>query len=180
MEIQKGRLIAMLKHSISVLIIAGILSSSLGCMSGPSQADMNKAIVMQAVDALNKHDYEAVRKFIAEDYVRHCQATPEVTVNSVDELIAFIKQWEDAVPNGVQGVDMLVAEGDLVAFWGTFEGVQEGDLPGIPATGKTISSETAAIHRLKQGKIVETWVTWDNVAILTQLGAFPAPPSEEP
>jgi steroid delta-isomerase-like uncharacterized protein len=170
----------MQRRLISIIVIASLMTASLGCMSGPSQSEMNKAIVVQAVDALNKHDYEAVRKFIAEDYVRHCQATPEVTVNSLDEFIAFIKQWEDAVPNGVQGLDMMVAEGDLVAMWGAFEGVHEGALPGIPATGNTISSVTAAIHRLKHGKIVESWVTWDNVAILTQLGVWPAKVEKAP
>jgi hypothetical protein len=29
--------------------------------------------------------------------------------------------------------------------------------------------------RLQDGKIAEMWVTWDNVAILKQLGLFPSP-----
>ena len=170
----------MQRTSILFATIVSLVASPLGCTSGPSTTDMNKAVVQQAVEALNKHDYEGVREFIADDYVRHCQATPEVSVNSLDEFIAFIRQWEGAVPNGVQGLDMMVAEGDLVAMWGTFEGVHEGPLPGIPATGNAISSETAAIHRLEKGKIVETWVTWDNVAILKQLGVFPPSPAGAP
>jgi hypothetical protein len=30
------------------------------------------------------------------------------------------------------------------------------------------------VHRIAEGKIVETWVTWDNLAALSQLGLFPA------
>jgi hypothetical protein len=33
--------------------------------------------------------------------------------------------------------------------------------------------KAVGIHRLENGKIVETWVTWDNMAALAQLGHLP-------
>ena len=34
-------------------------------------------------------------------------------------------------------------------------------------------SEFAGYHRFEDGKIVETWVTWDNLATLDQLDLLP-------
>jgi predicted ester cyclase len=51
-------------------------------------------------------------------------------------------------------------------------------MEGFPITGKAIDSKTAGFHRFENGKIVESWVTWDNLAMLGQMGLFP-PPSPE-
>jgi predicted ester cyclase len=41
---------------------------------------------------------------------------------------------------------------------------------GFPATGKTFTLVNIIIQRLEDGKVVETWVSWDDVAFLSQLG----------
>jgi hypothetical protein len=42
-----------------------------------------------------------------------------------------------------------------------------------------MESETFGFFRLEQGKIKESWVTWDNIAGLKQLGLFPPPVPEK-
>ena len=37
--------------------------------------------------------------------------------------------------------------------------------------------DSAGVFRIEDDKIAEIWVTWDNVAGLTQLGLLPPPPS---
>lgn len=49
----------------------------------------------------------------------------------------------------------------------------------LPPTGKEMTSDYAGIHRIEDGKIAETWVTWDNMASLQRLGHI-APPAAEP
>lgn len=44
------------------------------------------------------------------------------------------------------------------------------------AQGRTFTLVNIIMQRLEGGKVVETWVSWDNVAFLTQLGLMPAPP----
>jgi len=73
----------------------------------------------------------------------------------------------------------LVAENDLVSFWATYSAVQEGPMGDFPATGRRMSVEFAGTHRIEDGKIVETWVTWDNMAALAQLGLWPPEKPEE-
>jgi predicted ester cyclase len=68
---------------------------------------------------------------------------------------------------------MIIAEGDLVAFWGTYSASQTGPMGPFPATGMRMVSEMGGVHRIADGRIAETWVTWDNLTGLHQLGFDP-------
>ena len=48
---------------------------------------------------------------------------------------------------------------------------------GIPATDKEIESDGIAIHRIRDGKIVEYWSVVDVAGILQQVGVLPDPPA---
>ena len=52
----------------------------------------------------------------------------------------------------------------------TIRGTHEGDLFGIPATGRPIEFMAIDIHRLENGQIVETWHIEDFLSVLFQLG----------
>jgi len=74
---------------------------------------------------------------------------------------------------GYHTVDVLIAEGDKVAGRITGYGTHEGDLLGIPRTGKKIRMSGMVIWRIKRGKIVETWGVNDTLSLLQQLGVLP-------
>ena len=123
-----------------------------------------------------KQDYDGMNKYISEDYIRHCQATPELIIESLDAFKEFIRIDRGAVPDQKLELKMLIAEGDLVAFWATYTGTQTGQMGPFPPTGKSAKLDFSGVHRLENGKVVETWVTWDNITILSQLGHFPPSP----
>jgi len=158
------------------LLIVGALS---GCNSTADMESRNKAIVTQAFDAINRQDYDALDQYFAQDYHRYCQASPEAKVECLDDMVGFLKEWYQAFPDATVEIHMMAADGDLVAVYITFAGTHQTPMGDIPATGKRMESETFGFHRLKDGKIVETWVTWDNVAILEQLGLFPLPEADQ-
>ncbi len=166
-----------------LFILAALFSLSMipGCSN--CEADLearNKEVVKLCADALNNKDYDALSKYMATDFKRHCQATPDMDVKSLDDMIKLAKFWNEAFPDGGMKLHMMAAEGDLVAFYVTYYGTHEAPMGDIPATGKRMDSETFGFHRLKDGKIVETWVTWDNMAIMAQLGLMPAPEKDQP
>ena len=74
---------------------------------------------------------------------------------------------------GYHTVDDLIAEGDKVAGRVTGYGTHEGELLGIPRTGKEIRMSGLVIWRIKNRKIVETWVQNDTMGLLHQLGVLP-------
>ncbi len=101
--------------------------------------------------------------------VRHCEATPGMEVRNLDHIKEFLQQDTAVFPDSVQTVKLLVAEGDLVAAWTTYEGTQ-GPIGPFPPSGRKAQFDFGAVFRFEAGKIAEWWVTWDNMTILRQLG----------
>jgi predicted ester cyclase len=159
-----------------LIILFGIVS----CTDPNTKlAQENKETVTKAVEVVGKGDYDNMDKYIAENYVRHSQASPDITIKSLNDFKEFIRQDRLAIPDQKLELKYLVAEGDLVAFWMTYEGTQTGQMGQFPPSNKFAKLDVSGIHRLENGKIVETWVTWDNIAFLSQLGYFP-PKSNTP
>jgi predicted ester cyclase len=86
---------------------------------------------------------------------------------------SFRMFW-DATP-GRHEIEDQIAEGDKVVTRLTAYGVHEGDLPGIPATGRQVKMTGTAIHRIENGKIAEKWSGKDTLGLLQQLGVLPMP-----
>lgn len=57
----------------------------------------------------------------------------------------------------------------------TAHGTHHGDLMGVPLTHKQVTITGITLERLADGKIVEEWNIWDQLGLLQQLGAVPAP-----
>jgi len=161
-----------------LVLCAGLLVAVFGCAPSIDVTEQNKKVVMDVVEAINDLRYDDLDHLIAQTYHRHCQATPDVSVETLDEFKALMKGFEGAFSDARVEIYELIAEGDLVAVIGTYRGTHTGQMAAFAATGKTLDSEFAGYHRFEGGKIVETWVTWDNQAMLQQLGLFPPAPAE--
>ena len=76
---------------------------------------------------------------------------------------------------GRHEIRMQVAEGDLVVshIW---PGRARRRILGIPATNKEIETEGIAIHRVRDGKIIEYWSVTDIARVLQQIGLLPGRP----
>jgi predicted ester cyclase len=77
---------------------------------------------------------------------------------------------------GRHEVAMQIAESDLVMSRIVGRGVHAGELLGIPATNNEVETDGIAIHRVRDGKIVEYWSIIDVARVLQQVGALPGPP----
>lgn len=75
-------------------------------------------------------------------------------------------------------INDVIAEGDKVVVRATNKCLQENFL-GIPSYGQTQSFTAIFIHRLADGKIVETWRNADDLGRVMQLGAK-IQPADEP
>jgi steroid delta-isomerase-like uncharacterized protein len=136
--------------------------------------EQNKAVIRRFMDAWNSREPEAFEELVAPDVVRHCQATPGLEVRSLDQLKGFLHQDTEVFPDSVQTIKHLVAEGNLVAAWVTYEGTQRGQMGPFPPSGARAQFDFGAVFRVDRGKIAEWWVTWDNMTVLRALGHPPA------
>jgi steroid delta-isomerase-like uncharacterized protein len=170
------KLLALSCVLLFALVLAGV--SQAGDPSAREIEQRNMEIIRQAHANLAAGDFEAFKSVISSNYVRHCQAMPPglQELHGTKEFFGFLEDWRKAVPNYTDTLSNMIADGDRVAYISTMTGTQTGPLPGIPATGKTFTVVNIIMQRLEDGKVVETWVSWDNVAFLTQLGLMPGPP----
>jgi predicted ester cyclase len=65
--------------------------------------------------------------------------------------------------------DQIVA-GDKVATRWIDEGTNSGAFGPVPATGRHIQISGLVLDRVVDGKVVERWELWDQMAMLQQLG----------
>jgi steroid delta-isomerase-like uncharacterized protein len=137
-------------------------------------ADDNKALVRGFIDAVNRGDYAALRDIVAPDFVRHCQATPEVQVRSRADFVEFDRSSRQSFPDQEITLQRAVAEGDAVAVWCRYRGTQAGAMGPFPPSGRQVDLDFAGHFRVAHGRLAELWVTWDNLTMLRQLGHFPA------
>lgn len=141
-------------------------------------SDRNKDLVrryMQAIDDNQTSDWSVIDEFVAEDFVAHNPPVPGVSLDR-DGMKAAAEIFRLATP-GRHEITMQVAEADLVVSHINGRGIHAGELFGIPATNAAVQTEGIAIHRIRDGKIVEYWSVTDVARVLQQVGALAGPDS---
>ncbi len=81
--------------------------------------EQNKALARSFGEAMNTRQFYLLDKIVAPDFFRHCQATPEVDVTSLQGCKEFLRQDATVFPDSIQTLKHVLAEGDLVAVWAT-------------------------------------------------------------
>jgi steroid delta-isomerase-like uncharacterized protein len=167
------------------IVAFGLCSLLASCSGQPSMEQtekQNMAVVRETHAALLRGDLEAFKASLTPNYVRHCQAMPPhlQELRGTEEFLSFIEEFITAVELHEDTISQMFAQGDMVAYVSTMTGTQTGPMGDLPASGKSFTVVNIIIQRLEGGKIAETWVSWDNVAMLSQLGFFPpAAPAPE-
>ncbi len=58
---------------------------------------------------------------------------------------------------------------------GSIRGTHQGELMGIPPTGKAVTVPLIDVNRIAGGQLAERWAEADMLGLLQQLGVIPAP-----
>jgi len=134
--------------------------------------ETNKAIVRRYFDQiLNEKRHDLAEEFLADNIELHGSGLAP----GLDVVKQWLTMFAAAFPDGHQVIEDVVAEEDRVVARTTFNGTQQGEMQGIPATGKSVSIPSITIFRMDNGKIAEGWLVSDNLGIMQQLGVVPAP-----
>ena len=137
-------------------------------------ADENKAIVQQFYDEWNSGTIDFAR-LVHPDVTNHQpDRDPE---KGLERFRKAIESVMGAVPDSTWTTLRLLAEGDFVVCHNRWSGTYGGTVfRGVPTpSGEPFSVEHIHIYRITQGRIAEHWVVRDDLAMMQQLGAVPAP-----
>jgi steroid delta-isomerase-like uncharacterized protein len=136
--------------------------------------EQNKAIVGEFIDRLfTKGDLGAVGDFLAEDFVNH--DPPFGAPPGREGMRGAGAMFRAAFPDWHSDVGLLIGEGDLVVEQFTASGTQQGEIMGVPATGRTVTLRGIQIFRVREGRIAERWGRLDDLGLLSQLGLVNPP-----
>lgn len=133
----------------------------------------NKEVCRRTFDEIwNQKKIEVADELIAANYVHHDPQSPPC--NNLDQYKQFVRYYLNAFPDLHFAIEDQIADGDTVVTRYTATGTHNGDVAGIPATGRRISVTGMVIGRVRNGKFVEGWGNWDTFGLMQQLGVVPA------
>ena len=138
-------------------------------------AEETKAIVRRINDEVwNQGNLDVIDELIADDAVISVVGAPQEIWGPAG-FREFVTMYRTAFPDLRITVDEQIGEGDVVVNRWTATGTHEGDLMGIPATGKQATTAGVNINRISGGKLVQGWGLFDQLGLLQQLGAVSVP-----
>ena len=123
-------------------------------------------------DVWNRKNLSAVDEIISADYVHHDANSP--AASGIDGYKQFVNYYMNAFPDAHFTIDDAFTDGENEVTRWTVTGTHEGELAGIPRTGRRFSVTGISIGRVVNGKITESWNSWDALGLMQQLGVVSA------
>jgi len=135
-------------------------------------SEENKAIARKFIRMMELGDPSIADEILAADFYSHAAPDPTASIEGVKATATMMK---NASPDAQAHIEFQVAEGDKVVTHYKWSGTHQGEIFGIPATGKQVSWTITTTFRIADGKIREAWVNWDQWGLMQQLGVVPTP-----
>ncbi len=132
----------------------------------------NKAVVRRLIEeVVNAGNLAAADELYAPDYAPGGTSD----VRGPEAAKRLVASYRAAYPDFAMTVEDELAEGDRVATRYVARGTHEGEISGVPPTGRRFEVSGICIHRVVGGKIVEGWWQANELGVLRQLGIIPSP-----
>ena len=136
-------------------------------------SEQNKAIVRRLIEEVwNKGNLSLVDEFFTPNYEHHDASTPDFGRGAESEK-KRVTLYRNAFPDLRLTIEDTLAEGEAVMTRWSCRGTHKGELNGMAPTGKQFTISGITVGRLANGKITESFVSWDALGLMQQLGAVP-------
>ena len=130
----------------------------------------NKTLARRAIEEImNQRNLAVFNELHSPDYVCHLNSRTIQGPEPVKQLLSMVLT---AFPDLHYTFEDVFGEGDRVVIRYTSRGTHQGELMGIPPTGKQVTITGTDIMRIANGKILEEWIIND---LMQQLGITPTP-----
>ncbi len=133
--------------------------------------DDNITIARRSIEEVwNQRNLAAIPQLFASNHVHHDPNTMEIAPGH-DGLRQLVNLYTSAFPDVKLTIQDIFDRDDRVTIRWSARGTHRGELRGIAPTGKEINTTGVDILRIQNGKIAETWVQWDALGLMQQIGA---------
>lgn len=132
----------------------------------------NKALVRRLVEEVwNKKNLDLIPELIATDYILYGRSSNHYGTKGHKEAQIVTN---NGFPDYRINIENMIGEGDMVTYFGTFEGTHKGEILGIMPTNEHIIVVDCALFKCKNGKVVYEKGYMDALGFLQQLGVVPS------
>ena len=132
---------------------------------------INKALVRRFVEeVVNRGNTQVLAELVAPDHVRHA---PDGDLYGPEGVRILLAEWRARFPDLELAIRDLIAEEDKVVSRFVLRGTHRGPFLGLPATGRTVELLGIGVDRVSDGRLVESWVSLDGLALLRHPGSRP-------
>jgi len=134
----------------------------------PGDPETNKAIALRQLEELcNMRNLAIADEIFSPEFVNHDPANPDVV--DLESFKGLVVAMQTGFPDLHETAEDMVAEGDRVVMRRTATGTHQGELAGMSPTGRQVTMTMMVIFRFADGKIVETWWSFDMLGLMQQL-----------
>jgi len=138
-------------------------------------SEENKAIARRFLEeGFNTGDPTVADEIIDPNFSYHDPGTPPLP-SGPEGFNQLLSMYHEAFPDIHVTIEDLIAEGDKVVVRWTGGGTNTGEMMGMPPTGKAFKVTGVNTFRISGGKVVDTWVSFDTLGMMQQLGIVPTP-----
>jgi steroid delta-isomerase-like uncharacterized protein len=128
------------------------------------------------MDVFQQGNLAVADEIVAPNFVLHAPGLPPQMQRGAEGVKQFAAAIRNAFPDDLRIThDDTIGAGDKVVILWSSTGTHNGVFMGIPPTGKPTTVTGIDIFRIAGGKLVELWQNWDQLGLLQQIGAIPAP-----
>lgn len=156
------------------IVLAGTVGvggrSGAAAQDGTPDPQAIEATVQALYDALNTGKLDALDDVLAPNWEDF--PPPPGPGTNVENYKQVILGFRAGFPDGFFATQDFIVEGNQVAVRSTGTGTHEGVFLGVAGTGRTVEFQTIDIHRVEDGRIVETYHVEDLLSVLIQVGGF--------
>jgi len=118
---------------------------------------------------------EAIYELMAPDAVGHMEGGD---VHGPDEFRAGRAAFLEALPDMHIAIEDVISDGDRAAVRWLVRATHTGELFGVAASNRKVELRGTSWFRIRDGKLVEGWDTWNLGGLLDSLRVDAAPRSE--
>lgn len=126
----------------------------------------------RAYELINAGDIDGFGDLMADDFVEH-EETPGLAPTK-DGVLEFFRMYRTAFPDLRMDPEEVLVSGDKTVTRARATGTHQGELMGMPPTGKSVDVKLIDIMQFNDaGMIREHWGLVDMFSMMQQLGAIP-------